>query len=71
MISDIETARRQPSLRTLLKVASALEVPVASLFLDPESKIQDRVAVRALVVGANELDAVAKLLDVTPAGRSV
>lgn len=33
-VGDIEGARRNPSLRTLLRVANALGVPIAELFSD-------------------------------------
>lgn len=64
MVSDIETARRHASLTTLILVAEALEVPLAVLFLDPQSQVADRVAERALSATEDELGPVAKLLDV-------
>lgn len=70
MISDIETARRHPSLRTLLRLADALGVPVVVLFMDPRSNLSDRVAERALAATEDELAPVAKLLDVTAPGSS-
>lgn len=70
MVSDIETARRHPSLATLLKLAEALEVPVAILFLDPQALLTDRVAERALGATDDELHPVAKLLDVDVAPSS-
>ncbi len=63
MISDIETGRRNPSLKTLLRLAEVFEVPVACLFLDPTSGLQHRVATKALTATDDELRPVAKLLD--------
>lgn len=66
MISDLETGRRRPSLATLILIAQALDVPVAALFLDPSSRLQDRAALRILQTGDDALAPVAKLLDLEP-----
>ncbi|HEY3741796.1 MAG TPA: helix-turn-helix transcriptional regulator [Bryobacteraceae bacterium] len=34
-IADVEGERRNPSLRTLLRVSNALGIPIHELFLDP------------------------------------
>ncbi len=36
-IAEIETERKAPSLKTVIKIANALEVTVATLFTDPRT----------------------------------
>jgi transcriptional regulator with XRE-family HTH domain len=38
-VADLERGHRNPSVRTLLKVANAMDVPIASLFVEtPKSR---------------------------------
>ena len=37
-IADIEGGRRNPSLRSLLRIASALDIPLHELFLEPPQR---------------------------------
>lgn len=46
-ISQIESGRIEPSLRTLRRLASALKPPLARLFESPTASIDDRVVRRA------------------------
>ena len=62
-LSDYETGRRLPSLRTLKKIADAFEVEAAELLLSPGEHVHHRVAVAALKAPKQTLKHVAKLFD--------
>lgn len=64
-ISDFETGRRLPSLRTLFRIAGAFEVELAELVLSPGEHQRHRVAIAALKCTKKTLPHVAKLLDVS------
>jgi transcriptional regulator with XRE-family HTH domain len=64
-ISHFETARSQPSLDTLRRLAAAFGVNPAALLLDPGAEFRDRVAMAVLGCDdAKLLEHVGKLLDV-------
>jgi transcriptional regulator with XRE-family HTH domain len=63
-ISDYETGRRLPTMRTLVGIAEALKVDVAVLLLDPDESSHHRIALAALAAPDKLLPALAKLLDV-------
>jgi transcriptional regulator with XRE-family HTH domain len=64
-ISDYETGRRLPTLRTLIGLAKAFNVDVCELLLDPDESQNHKIALAALKAPKSLLPAVAKLLDVS------
>ena len=62
-LSDFETGRRIPSVRTLIAMASAFEVDLATMTLSPRDP-RHKVAEAVLTCDDTTLIHVAKLLDV-------
>lgn len=62
-LSDFETGRCLPSLRTLQKIAQAFNEEPATLLLDPASNFKHKIAIAVLKAPEDTLIHVAKLLD--------